>query len=581
MDFKAEPKTIDDVLTLKRKYIIPRFQREYSWENEELITLWDDLIDNLIFNKNEKEIQVNEYFIGSLVLIGDEDDPTNIERAIVDGQQRLITFTIIFSVLAQIFKAQNELKLADVVHSNIIGEDNNGKKLTKVEAETPKPFFQYRIQMKDIDFTQIPKSNEEKRILNAYNFFAKKLEYENYIKDLENKFNIKEMNYIEILKIFRDQVLNCKVVYVTVKSFEDAYMIFEVLNAKGKNLSPVDIIKNSLFSILTDNAPLDDAFVRWEKIRKNINSSKNDELLMFYRHFWLSKHKFSTNKKLVNDFNKEIKRTKKEYKNFLTDLEKASIDYVKISNPKISDWVQTEKIKIFYYLDAYKTFGVTQIRSLLLSLMEIRLKRKISHKLFLEILDFLEYFHFIFTAICSSRPSGLERKYSKFAIKFKECKDNNDCRCITKKLKADFMELLPDFETFSNSIKNIQYTSDNDNDKKIVQYILQKIETHLTSYGVGMPVIFTIEHILPESTKKAYVGFLGNLLPLEDKLNSDLKDKNFEYKIKKYPESQFKSVKNFVKKYEESSNWNEKEIISRTKEISSLLYYDIWRYSKK
>ena len=54
MEFKAQPRTIRDALDLKRKYLIPRFQREYSWENEELVTLWDDLLENLIFDENRK-----------------------------------------------------------------------------------------------------------------------------------------------------------------------------------------------------------------------------------------------------------------------------------------------------------------------------------------------------------------------------------------------------------------------------------------------------------------------------------------------------------------------------------------------
>ena len=47
MEFKAVPRTIADTLDLKRKYVIPRFQREYSWENDELQELWDDLLDCL------------------------------------------------------------------------------------------------------------------------------------------------------------------------------------------------------------------------------------------------------------------------------------------------------------------------------------------------------------------------------------------------------------------------------------------------------------------------------------------------------------------------------------------------------
>ena len=60
MDFKAEPKTIQEILTKKKKFIIPRFQREFTWEREHVETLWDDLLDNIIVKDNT--IKSTEYF---------------------------------------------------------------------------------------------------------------------------------------------------------------------------------------------------------------------------------------------------------------------------------------------------------------------------------------------------------------------------------------------------------------------------------------------------------------------------------------------------------------------------------------
>ena len=60
MEFKAVPRTIADTLDLKRKYVIPRFQREYSWENDELQELWDDLLD--CFTVHNGKLYPNEYW---------------------------------------------------------------------------------------------------------------------------------------------------------------------------------------------------------------------------------------------------------------------------------------------------------------------------------------------------------------------------------------------------------------------------------------------------------------------------------------------------------------------------------------
>lgn len=139
MEFKAVPRTIADTLDLKRKYVIPRFQREYSWENDELQELWDDLLD--CFTVNNGKLFPNEYFIGTLVLVGDDDDNMNIERQVVDGQQRLMTITIAFSVIRKLFLAEKEKTLANKIYSYILGEDADGVEYAKLVTETPKPYF--------------------------------------------------------------------------------------------------------------------------------------------------------------------------------------------------------------------------------------------------------------------------------------------------------------------------------------------------------------------------------------------------------------------------------------------------------
>ena len=84
MKFAAFPRSIKTILEAERKYIIPRYQREYSWEKEQLEEFWDDITKQIKFNYDN--YQTSEYFIGSLVLIG--DDELGTEFYVVDGQQR-------------------------------------------------------------------------------------------------------------------------------------------------------------------------------------------------------------------------------------------------------------------------------------------------------------------------------------------------------------------------------------------------------------------------------------------------------------------------------------------------------------
>lgn len=573
MELKATPKSIDDVLRLQRKYVIPRFQREFSWELEELSEIYDDLIDNIIYS-NDK-LCANEYFIGSLVLVGDDDDTTKIERYVVDGQQRLTTFTIAFAALAQKFKEIKEEKLSQTTHLNVLGEDNDGNPYAKLVNENPKPFFQQRIQQKEIDFSAIPQSVEEKRLLYAYNFFDRQLRESALLKAIrERNPGMGQINYIDALKAFRDQILKCKVIYVTVKSFDDAYVIFEVLNAKGKDLSPIDIIKNSIFNILTDEEPLDIASEKWAKTKNEIKKCDNTDFNTFYRHYWLSKYCLSTSRKLVANFEKYIPKTIAAYSALVDDMESAAIDYSEIVSPDINKWTQPEDLSIYTTLNALNIFNTTQVRIFLLSLFDAKKRGVISHKNYKKILTYLEHYHFIFTAVCSSRPSGLERRYSFYARKLRGCNSKEESSDCINDLIIDLKASLPEYSVFESNFKKIIYTSKQERDKKLVQYILKKLEVFYATDELK-PNSFTIEHILPESTGNQFIGMVGNLIPLGEKLNNELKDKNFKIKIIKYSDSQYATVKQFVQEYENEEKWTEKLIEERTAKIAQIMYENI------
>lgn len=571
MEFKAQPRTISDTFYLKRKYIIPRFQREYSWEQDELIELYDDLLDNLKYDGSG--LIASEYFIGSLVLVGDDDDTSNIERQVVDGQQRLMTFTIIFSVLSQIFKRIDEKKLSNLVYGYIVGEDENGTPYTKVVSETPKPFFQYRIQQKNIELTCIPHTAEEKRILDAYKFFEERLEEKYLLGELIKRFPNVELKHIDALKLFRDQILKCKVIYVTVKDFDEAYAIFEVLNAKGKDLTPVDIIKNTLFSVLNQTEPIDAPYEKWNNIRNKISEGNVDDIPTFYRHYWLSKYGLITNKKLVSDFNKKIDKNVASYEVFLNELEIAASDYTKISFPNPLHWTQPEDRVTFETLEALDIFGVTQVRIFLLALFDARRRKVIKHSDVCQILEYLQYFHLVFNAICSERPSGLERRYSSYARRLRACIKKEESMWCIRELIVALQESLPSYSEFEKGFQKIYYTSTATKSKKLVQYILKKLEKYAAGTAEMKPDSFSIEHILPESTKQKEAGYIGNLLPLGVQLNSDLDNKAFLDKITGYKTSQYKAVLVFLEKYGDEPTWTTDLINKRTKELAKIIYY--------
>ena len=82
----------------------------------------------------------------------------------------------------------------------------------------------------------------------------------------------------------------------------------------------------------------------------------------------------------------------------------------------------------------------------------------------------------------------------------------------------------------------------------------------------------TIEHILSESTNKQEVGYVGNLLPLGESINSNLGNADICQKMESYKKSSFSSVKKFLKDYEGIREWTKDDIIRRTKYMARCMY---------
>ena len=141
MDLHAYTKTVYDLFSINKKYVVPRFQREYSWGEDEVNELWKDLVSNIL-TKDDK-LANQEYFIGSLVLVG-EDKSTELK--IVDGQQRLTTITMLLSALVDSFMEIKREDLAKGLYAFIEGRDVSNKQFFKLENENPKPFLQNSIQ---------------------------------------------------------------------------------------------------------------------------------------------------------------------------------------------------------------------------------------------------------------------------------------------------------------------------------------------------------------------------------------------------------------------------------------------------
>jgi uncharacterized protein with ParB-like and HNH nuclease domain len=573
MELHAYTRTISDLFSVKRKYVVPRFQRAYSWSKEQIKELWDDITANIQINSKE-DIKHEEYFIGALVLVG--DDKSNVLQ-IVDGQQRLTTITILLSVLCERFKELKKDNLAEAIFKNYIeGQDDDGKNYFKLDNETPKPFFQKSIQYIDKQQSS-PQTDEEKTLLSSYQDFYNFTARDNLSSRFHIGKKIDNESYEILLRAIRDQVVKyLKVIFITVAEEEEAYTIFETLNARGMNLSFVDLIKNRLFKELSDTHPDDDAKTTWKNIRLVISSRENvGSLETFVRHWWISKYSYVGEENIYKTFKKLWSEDKIDAKEFINELYLDSLKYIKIASPLQEDFKQQEEKSIYNSLSAFKIFSITQQRPFLLSLFKAREKRIIKFDDQKEIMLFLERFHFMFNAVCSLRPSGIEASYSRAARDLQNASDKRKAREIINILKESLTTRIPDETVFTDKFKELKFYNGYTRDKKLIQYIFNKIERSKLVTNELAPENISLEHILCQSKNdKEIIGKIGNLLPLSQDLNEKAKDRSVTDKLSIYRESQYSLPKDFAT--ECVTPWNAKAIERRTENLAKYCYDDIW-----
>lgn len=567
---------------------------------------YSDIVSNI---KKEKEgsYKIQEYFFGTVILVGNMEKP-NEPIEIIDGQQRITTITIFLSVLSDIFYSYDD-NLSTLLWKYIIAQNNDGKFYNVVENETAYPYFQNKIQMRNIKPEDDKKkdcyprvddsiikdlekelSNEEKLIKEAHDFFRKKLEDEDLSAPI---FIDSNLNKIEKLKLVRDQLLGSTFVYIISENVNDVNVIFENINSKGLQLSSLDLIKNEIFSVQNETVPLDEAKRIWSNIKKNLrHDGEYIPVQKFYRYFWLSRYTHSTERDLYKKFKNKI--NEKEYMNFLKELEIVSKDYARITKPRHEYFKNSSKGNnvgkddLEYFVNSLEVLqnilNIEQVQVLLIALVDKYNSGMLSFKNMKLMVKFLEEFHFIYNGIMTERTNALVNKYGDVARSIYNTTSQNEILTEFNKLKKEFISLLPeDNQKFISKFVQISYSSKTkvmDSKQKrrnaITKYAIYKIEEILSENNhLGFDTLSaTIEHIIPESsdTDREYVLNVGNLIILESNLNSECNNLNFEEKISVYKKSNYCSVKCFLEKYSNNETFS---IEKRAKNMAKEIYNSI------
>lgn len=575
MNIKPYDKTVRDLLGSKRQFVIPRFQREYSWDKKNYQEFLEDMLGNLIIK--DGRISSSQYFLGTMLFIGNFAEGTEQEIQVVDGQQRLTTITILFSAMSDIFLTLGEQTLSRQLFAYIMTEDDDGNEVRILKSKTSYPLFSYFIQDKEKKMSPDATTEEEHCIKETYEYFRAQLTEAKLKSMLKRKHGseiVEALSEIDVLKALRDQVLNSTFISISTTDREQANKIFEILNAKGKRLAYIDLIKNKIFEVLNKVEPADFAEETWKNIKETLSFGKESVgLATFYQHFWSSKYKKVSSNKLYEAFNSTIKKSETEYTEFIKELLKNAKIYMQIVNPKREDYNnRKEYFGIVQSLSCINNyFNVVQVRIALLALFDTKQRGIVDFTMLRDTLSCLENFHFAYNAILANRTNRLEKIYSSFAIALRKSQTKAEAKCVIRdKLVAPLDELFPTFDSFSEKFVALSFTKKDKVSNVKTKYAINKLNS-LYSNNEVFANDGTIEHIIPEKEQGNTLN-IGNLILLEDNLNVEAGHENYANKCAVYAKSNYIWVKNFVAQHEQ---WDSSMIEQRAKEMAKVYYTEI------
>ena len=499
------------------EYHIPAYQRPYAWTPEETGTLFDDLYS---FYTSEKDDE--NYFLGSIVLIKENTDR---KADVIDGQQRLTTLTILFSVLANCLNdIDDKISCMEILQEK-------GNKLAGIASqprlflrEWDQDFFNKYIQnVKIDDLLKLDPANLDTE--------AKRHIQENCSILLE-KFNDTFQGDERELLRFSNFLLNrCYLVAVSTPSQASAFRVFSVMNSRGLNLLPTDIIKSETIGKLPKE--LQQTYTdKWEELENEAGRDGFNEVFTHTRTiFTMEKAK----KNLLDEFRAYVLPVTTP-KSLIDDyLEPYTIAYMKLKNCEYTSSKNAEEINSYlYWLNKNNNYDWMPLAILFMTcypedhdyfLWFIRKLERIASYLQVTAQDVnhrMARYKFILAEMRERTDSSLEKPLKNIEL--------------TEWEKGEFLRTLGgEIYTMPAARRN---------------YIIQRLDSFVSDGGaIYNTKVFTIEHVLPQNPssgsewldiwpdaklRQYWLNRIANLVPLTRQRNSAAQNYDFDTKKTKY-----------------------------------------------
>ena len=226
---------------------------------------------------------------------------------------------IVLAIIRNLLDELGEAGPANGIHGLIERPDLDDKNRFVLEHDPSDKYLQYRIQSRKPNEKVEPEGAQQQNLQAVFRFL------ETSIRDhLANELKSKPALSVKFLKHLRDCVLQMQFISVELDDEDDAYLIFETLNTRGKDLRVTDLLKNHFMRLIPSrNKAMDTTKNTWDEIvtRLDLVTVSIDPDL-FLQHYWLAKKSFISKASLFVNLKGSIKKA--NAKDWLEDIRGAS-----------------------------------------------------------------------------------------------------------------------------------------------------------------------------------------------------------------------------------------------------------------
>ncbi|WP_101023943.1 DUF262 and DUF1524 domain-containing protein [Helicobacter pylori] len=539
----------------EKQFVIPIYQRVYSWEKEQCKQLWDDIV------KTGGNDQIEGHFIGSIVFVHDGIYTTNYnELLVIDGQQRLTTITLLFIALRDHLNDEDEFlekfSRQKIQNRYLINSDEKGDKKFRLILSEPDRDTLLSL----IDENKRKPSEPSLKIMENFKLF------EEWIRKNTDKLEtiFKGLDKLMVVEISLE------------RGKDNPQLIFESMNSTGKDLTQTDLIRNYILMGLEPEKQKIFYKKYWRAMEEDFK--QNGKLFdTFVRHYLTIKTgKIPNEKRVYEAFKRYQQERGIETEALLQDLQKYCGYFCRIAFKKEADKDLNKALGFLVDLE------MDVVYPLLLELYSDYSDGVLSKADFIPIIALIESY-ICRRAVCGLGANGLNKIFP----------------FVTKKINK--VQYLESIKAYFGYLTEKQRFPNNDEFKKLFitidfyhfkknKYFFERLENFDTKEPVNTQEC-TIEHIMPQTLTEEWERDLGeNFQAIHDKYLNTIGNLTLTGYNEKYSNNSFQEKRDMEKGFKQSplklnqslkdlEVFGEKEIEKRANDLADWAL-KIWTYPK-